>query len=168
MGDWRRLETAPDADPILVTIRCSAAPCDELDETVAFRRVVAVALGFAGILLIARPAGAGLTYGVAQGIGLVSELARKRKLYMRDSAYIIAIDRVARACRDRHINFIGPWARNMAVMGNKSNAISTARPRLPSLFASWPSSAAVPRPAIWTSMRTWWRTWGWTAWPAWN
>ena len=31
----------------------------------------------------------------------VSELARKRKLYMRDAAYIIAIDRVARACRDR-------------------------------------------------------------------
>lgn len=32
----------------------------------------------------------------------------------------------ARACRDRGINFIGPWARNMAVMGNKSNAINTA------------------------------------------
>ena len=32
----------------------------------------------------------------------------------------------ARACRDRDINFIGPWARNMAVMGNKSNAINTA------------------------------------------
>ena len=31
----------------------------------------------------------------------VSELARKRKLYMRDAAYIIAIDRVARACHDR-------------------------------------------------------------------
>ena len=31
----------------------------------------------------------------------VSETARKRKLYMRDAAYIIAIDRVARACRDR-------------------------------------------------------------------
>ena len=31
----------------------------------------------------------------------VSELARKRKLYMRDAAYVIAIDRVARACRDR-------------------------------------------------------------------
>ena len=31
----------------------------------------------------------------------VSDLARKRKLYMRDSAYIIAIDRVAQACRDR-------------------------------------------------------------------
>jgi glutamate dehydrogenase (NAD(P)+) len=31
----------------------------------------------------------------------VSELARRRKLYMRDAAYVIAIDRVARACRDR-------------------------------------------------------------------
>lgn len=31
----------------------------------------------------------------------VSELARKKKLYMRDAAYMIAIDRVARACSDR-------------------------------------------------------------------
>jgi glutamate dehydrogenase (NAD(P)+) len=31
----------------------------------------------------------------------VSELAKKRKLYMRDAAYVIAVDRVARACRDR-------------------------------------------------------------------
>jgi glutamate dehydrogenase (NAD(P)+) len=31
----------------------------------------------------------------------VSELARKRKLYQRDAAYVIAVDRVARACRDR-------------------------------------------------------------------
>jgi glutamate dehydrogenase (NAD(P)+) len=31
----------------------------------------------------------------------VSGTAQKRKLYMRDAAYIIAIDRVARACRDR-------------------------------------------------------------------
>lgn len=31
----------------------------------------------------------------------VSELARKRKLFMRDAAYVIAIDRVARACRSR-------------------------------------------------------------------
>ena len=31
----------------------------------------------------------------------VSGVARKRKLYMRDAAYIIAVDRVARACRDR-------------------------------------------------------------------
>ena len=31
----------------------------------------------------------------------VSELARKKKLYMRDAAYTIAVDRVAKACRDR-------------------------------------------------------------------
>ena len=31
----------------------------------------------------------------------VSDLATKRKLYMRDSAYVIAIMRVAQACRDR-------------------------------------------------------------------
>jgi glutamate dehydrogenase (NAD(P)+) len=31
----------------------------------------------------------------------VSELARKRKLYMRDAAYMISISRVAQACRDR-------------------------------------------------------------------
>lgn len=31
----------------------------------------------------------------------VSELARKKKLYMRDAAYVIAIDRVAHACKDR-------------------------------------------------------------------
>jgi glutamate dehydrogenase len=31
----------------------------------------------------------------------VSELAHKRKLYTRDAAYVIAIDRVAQACRDR-------------------------------------------------------------------
>jgi len=31
----------------------------------------------------------------------VSELARKRKLYTRDAAYVIAINRVAQACRDR-------------------------------------------------------------------
>jgi glutamate dehydrogenase (NAD(P)+) len=31
----------------------------------------------------------------------VSELARAKKMYMRDAAYVIAIDRVARACRDR-------------------------------------------------------------------
>ena len=31
----------------------------------------------------------------------VSELARKRKLYMRDAAYVIAIQRVANACKDR-------------------------------------------------------------------
>lgn len=31
----------------------------------------------------------------------VSDLARKRKLYMRDAAYIISISRVAQACKDR-------------------------------------------------------------------
>lgn len=31
----------------------------------------------------------------------VSELAKKRKLSMRDAAYVIAVDRVAKACRDR-------------------------------------------------------------------
>ncbi|HKJ93689.1 MAG TPA: glutamate dehydrogenase, partial [Longimicrobiales bacterium] len=31
----------------------------------------------------------------------VSDLARSRKLSMRDAAYTIAVDRVARACRDR-------------------------------------------------------------------
>ncbi len=31
----------------------------------------------------------------------VSELAKKRKLYMRDAAYVISINRVARACKDR-------------------------------------------------------------------
>lgn len=31
----------------------------------------------------------------------VSELARKRGLYMRKAAYVIAVDRVAKACRDR-------------------------------------------------------------------
>jgi glutamate dehydrogenase len=31
----------------------------------------------------------------------VSELARKKKLYMRDAAYVISINRVAQACRER-------------------------------------------------------------------
>jgi glutamate dehydrogenase (NAD(P)+) len=31
----------------------------------------------------------------------VSELARKQKLYMRDAAYVVAVNRVARACRER-------------------------------------------------------------------
>lgn len=31
----------------------------------------------------------------------LSDLARKKKLYMRDAAYIIAINRVAQACKDR-------------------------------------------------------------------
>ena len=30
-----------------------------------------------------------------------SDLARKRKIYMRDAAYIIAVGRVAQACKDR-------------------------------------------------------------------
>jgi glutamate dehydrogenase (NAD(P)+) len=31
----------------------------------------------------------------------VRELARKRELGMRDAAYLIAVERVAQACRDR-------------------------------------------------------------------
>ncbi len=31
----------------------------------------------------------------------VSELAKKKKLYMRDAAYVISVNRVAQACRDR-------------------------------------------------------------------
>jgi glutamate dehydrogenase (NAD(P)+) len=31
----------------------------------------------------------------------VSELAKKQKLYMRDAAYVISVNRVAKACRDR-------------------------------------------------------------------
>jgi glutamate dehydrogenase (NAD(P)+) len=31
----------------------------------------------------------------------VSDLARSKKLSMRQSAYVIAVDRVAQACRDR-------------------------------------------------------------------
>lgn len=31
----------------------------------------------------------------------VSELSRKKKLYMRDAAYVIAVDRVVHACKDR-------------------------------------------------------------------
>ena len=31
----------------------------------------------------------------------VSELAKKRKLYMRDAAYVIAVSRVAQSCKDR-------------------------------------------------------------------
>ena len=31
----------------------------------------------------------------------VSELARKQKLYMRDAAYVISVNRVAKACKDR-------------------------------------------------------------------
>ena len=31
----------------------------------------------------------------------ISELAKKRRLYMRDAAYVIAVNRVVQACRDR-------------------------------------------------------------------
>jgi glutamate dehydrogenase (NAD(P)+) len=31
----------------------------------------------------------------------VSELARRQKLYMRDAAYVVAVSRVAKACKDR-------------------------------------------------------------------
>ena len=31
----------------------------------------------------------------------ISDLARSKKLYMRDAAYVVAINRVAAACRDR-------------------------------------------------------------------
>jgi glutamate dehydrogenase (NAD(P)+) len=31
----------------------------------------------------------------------VHDYARKNKLYMRDAAYVIAVDRVAQACQDR-------------------------------------------------------------------
>jgi glutamate dehydrogenase len=31
----------------------------------------------------------------------VSELAKTKKLYMRDAAYVIAVSRVANACKDR-------------------------------------------------------------------
>ena len=31
----------------------------------------------------------------------VSELAKKKNIYMRDAAYVIAIQRVAQACKDR-------------------------------------------------------------------
>jgi len=31
----------------------------------------------------------------------VSELSKKKKLYMRDAAFVIAVNRVAQACKDR-------------------------------------------------------------------
>ena len=31
----------------------------------------------------------------------VAQLAKRRRLYMRDAAYVIAVNRVATACRDR-------------------------------------------------------------------
>ena len=42
-----------------------------------------------------------LDYKMTAAFGAVSELARRRKLYMRDAAYVIAVDRVAHACHDR-------------------------------------------------------------------
>jgi glutamate dehydrogenase len=38
---------------------------------------------------------------MTNGYHAVSELARSRKLYMRDAAYVIAVNRVAQACKDR-------------------------------------------------------------------
>jgi glutamate dehydrogenase len=38
---------------------------------------------------------------MTNGYYAVSELARSRKLYMRDAAYVIAVNRVAQACKDR-------------------------------------------------------------------
>jgi glutamate dehydrogenase (NAD(P)+) len=38
---------------------------------------------------------------MTSAFGAVSELSSRKKLYMRDAAYVIAIDRVAQACRDR-------------------------------------------------------------------
>jgi glutamate dehydrogenase len=38
---------------------------------------------------------------ITTAFAAVSELAEKRKLFMRDAAYVIAISRVAQACRDR-------------------------------------------------------------------
>ncbi|MFH1942642.1 MAG: glutamate dehydrogenase, partial [bacterium] len=31
----------------------------------------------------------------------VNEVSKKKKLYMRDAAYVISIDRVAQACKNR-------------------------------------------------------------------
>jgi glutamate dehydrogenase len=38
---------------------------------------------------------------MTSAFGAVSDLARKQKLYMRDAAYVIAVNRVAKACKDR-------------------------------------------------------------------
>ncbi len=38
---------------------------------------------------------------MTSAFGDVSDLAKKKKLYMRDAAYMIAVSRVAQACRDR-------------------------------------------------------------------
>ena len=42
-----------------------------------------------------------LDFKMTDAFTAVSGLARSRNLYMRDAAYVIAVDRVARACRDR-------------------------------------------------------------------
>ncbi|NNF15659.1 MAG: ATP-grasp domain-containing protein, partial [Gammaproteobacteria bacterium] len=57
----------------------------------------------------------------------------------------------ARTCRKRGINFIGPYAKNMEVMGNKSNAIATALandvPVVPGSHGILTSAAATQRVA---------------------
>ena len=42
-----------------------------------------------------------LDFKMTDAYTAVSGLARSRNLYMRDAAYVIAVDRVARACRER-------------------------------------------------------------------
>jgi len=42
-----------------------------------------------------------LDYKMTSGFKAVSELARKKNIYQRDAAYMIAISRVAEACRLR-------------------------------------------------------------------
>ena len=42
-----------------------------------------------------------LDHKMTSAFGAVAALAKKRSLPMRDAAYVIAVDRVARACRDR-------------------------------------------------------------------
>jgi len=38
---------------------------------------------------------------MTEAFAAVNELSRKRKIYMRDAAFVIAVNRVAQACRDR-------------------------------------------------------------------
>ncbi|KAA0253338.1 MAG: Glu/Leu/Phe/Val dehydrogenase [Acidobacteria bacterium] len=42
-----------------------------------------------------------LDHAMTSAFLAVAELAKKRKLYMRDAAYVISVSRVAKACRDR-------------------------------------------------------------------
>jgi glutamate dehydrogenase (NAD(P)+) len=42
-----------------------------------------------------------LDFKMTDAFVAVADLARSRNLYMRDAAYVIAVDRVARACKDR-------------------------------------------------------------------